>query len=403
MVDVTEEIIGILGKFPGDTLTYVNTKAFSAGAFISIGTKKIYMAPGSVIGAAAPIMMSPGGTGVEKMPETMELKITSGISALMRACAEKNGYNKDVIEAMIDKNKELTVDGVVLNEKGRILTLTNTEAERKYGNPAMPLLSSGTFASLDELLEHLGAGKAEQIKILPLGAETIARWINSISPILLIIGMLGLYIEFKTPGFGLPGIVGISAFALYFLGGYVAGLAGLEWAALFIVGLIMVLLELLFFTGTLILGLAGAFLMLLSLIMGTVDFYPGSPAIPSMPELQLPLRSLALAMLGTVIGIFALIKLLPHTSLYGHMVSTSVSAEASDTEAEQKKNSQLGWVGVAMSPLRPGGKARFEDAVLDVVTQGDMIEPGTRVRIIGHSGTEALVERAESDPDTGNA
>ncbi|HXG47710.1 MAG TPA: hypothetical protein VNO52_08800, partial [Methylomirabilota bacterium] len=73
-VDITEEIMGVLGRFQGETVTYVNRKAFSAGAFISVATRKIYMAPQSVIGAAAPIMLSPGGTGVEKMPDTMEVK-----------------------------------------------------------------------------------------------------------------------------------------------------------------------------------------------------------------------------------------------------------------------------------------------------------------------------------------
>src|SRR5512137_126821 len=92
-VDVTEEIIQIISKFKGPTVTYVNDRAFSAGAFISVATQKIYMAPQSVIGAAAPILMSPGGTGAEKMPDTMEVKMTSAIRALVRRVAEKNGHN----------------------------------------------------------------------------------------------------------------------------------------------------------------------------------------------------------------------------------------------------------------------------------------------------------------------
>jgi membrane-bound serine protease (ClpP class) len=129
-VDVTGEIVGILGQFKGETMTFVNRKAFSAGAFIAVATQKIYMAPESVIGAAAPIMMSPGGSGVEKLPDTIEAKMTSGIRALVRTSAEKNGHNIEVIEAMIDKTKELKVEGEVLNEKGQILTLTNKQAEK---------------------------------------------------------------------------------------------------------------------------------------------------------------------------------------------------------------------------------------------------------------------------------
>ncbi|HOY59520.1 MAG TPA: ATP-dependent Clp protease proteolytic subunit, partial [Verrucomicrobiota bacterium] len=106
-VDSTEEIIEILSQFKGETVTYVNRNAYSAGAFIAVATQRIFMAPESVIGAAAPIMLSPGGTGVEAMPETMEIKATSAISAKIRAQAQKNGHNSDVVEAMIDKQKEL--------------------------------------------------------------------------------------------------------------------------------------------------------------------------------------------------------------------------------------------------------------------------------------------------------
>src|SRR5437773_3717754 len=218
-VDATEEIMEIINKFKGKTVTYVNHKAFSAGAFISVATQKIYMAPQSVIGAAAPIMLTPGGGSAQDLPSTMEVKFTSALRALVRANAEKNGHNVQVVEAMIDKSRELKIDGEVLNEKGQILTLTDLQAAKKYGEPPKPLLSAGTIEDMDTLVKELGYSDAKRINIKPLGAETLARWLNAISPLLLIIGIAGLYIEFKTPGFGLPGIIGITAFVLYFLGG----------------------------------------------------------------------------------------------------------------------------------------------------------------------------------------
>ena len=157
-VDITEEIFDIIGKFSGDplppnqTVTYVNKDAYSAGAFIAVATQKIYMAPQSVIGAAAPIMMSPTG-GVSEMPSTMEVKINSAIRAKIRTQAEKNGYAIDVIEAMVDKTKKLERDGKVICEVGDILTLTNREAEAKYGEAKTRLLSSGTVESIDELIK----------------------------------------------------------------------------------------------------------------------------------------------------------------------------------------------------------------------------------------------------------
>src|SRR5437867_2820865 len=175
-VDTTREIISILDQFKGDTVTYVNKDAFSAGAFIAVATKHIYMAPGSVIGAAAPVMFSPGGE-MEKVPDTYEKKMTSAVRAMVRTSAEKNGYNVAVVEAMIDKTKGLTIDGQVIAKEGEILTLTNTEAEKKYGKPPKPLLSSGTVPTLADLLEKLGYGHAERHDLRPTGVEKLASWL----------------------------------------------------------------------------------------------------------------------------------------------------------------------------------------------------------------------------------
>src|SRR5436309_698121 len=221
-VNTTREIISTLNQFKGDTATYVNKDAFSAGAFISVATKKIYMAPGSVIGAAAPIVLSPGGDGVEKVPDTYEKKMTSAVKAMVRTSAEKNGYNIAVVEAMIDKTKGLTIDGQVIAKEGEILTLTNTEAEKNYGDPPKSLLSSGTVEDLDSLLNKLDYAEAERHYVRPTGAEKVGTWLNAISPLLLLIGVIGIYLEFKMPGVALPGIIGLGAFALYFFGGYIA-------------------------------------------------------------------------------------------------------------------------------------------------------------------------------------
>lgn len=391
-VDVTEEIIQIVSKFKGTTVTYVNDRAFSAGAFIAVGTQKIYMAPQSVIGAAAPILMVPGGGVADKLPDTAEAKMTSAIRSLVRVQAEKNGHNIEVVEAMIDKTKELKMDDEVLNKEGNILTLTDRQAAKEYGNPPKPLLSSGTMESLDALLTTLGYADGQRVEIKPTGAEKVGLWINTIGPLLLIIGMVGLYVEFKTPGFGLPGIVGIIAFALYFFGGYTAGLSGALWAVVFVVGLILVALELFLFQGSMIPGVCGAILMLVAIVMGTVDMYPGTPRLPTLPQLQLPLRDLGIAMIGTIIVGLILTPLLPKTSLFHKLVSQTASGVSSVAAQEAQQEARIGQAGVAISQLHPGGKAQFGGEILDVLTQGEMIEQGRPVKIISHTGASAVVE-----------
>ncbi len=393
-VDTTREIIDILNQFKKQTATYVNKNAFSAGAFISVATQRIYMAPQSVIGAAAPIVLSPGGEGVEKIPDTYEKKMTSAVRAIVRTSAEKNGYSIPVVEAMIDKSKGLTIDGHVIAKEGEILTLTNTEAEKEYGDPPKKLLSSGTVESLDELLKKLGYGDAERHDLKSTGMEKIGTWLNALSPLLLLIGIIGIYIEFKTPGVALPGIIGVAAFALYFLGGYVAGLSGMEWIVVFLLGLALVIVEIFVYPGTIALGLAGAALMLIALIMAMVDIYPGMPSLPSLPQLKLPIQNILIAMAGGGVAIGILSRVLPKTTLYGKLVSQSASGVRTEATQEQQRTARMGQTGLAISTLRPGGKAQFGDEILDVISQGELVPKGTKVKIIGYSGGAAIVEVA---------
>jgi membrane-bound serine protease (ClpP class) len=393
-IDSTMEIIDILNEFKGQTVTYVNDRAFSAGAFISVATQKIYMSRDSVIGAAAPVMMAPGGNGTQDLPSTVEAKAVSAVRALVRRSAEKNGYNIDVVEAMIDKNKELEVDGKVLNKKGELLTLTNTEAEKEYGKPPKPLLSSGTVGSLEELLKKLGYTDAKVTEIKSTGAESFAAWINAISPLLLIIGLLGIYIEIKTPGVFIPGIVAGVAFLLYFFGGYVAGLSGMEWVVVFIIGIGLIISEFFVHPGTVLPGVIGIALVLVALLMAMVDVYPGGPTLPTMPQIQWPLEELVISVGTSMVIMLILARVLPSTPMYRTLVSRGASGVSSIAKMEQKQASRVGQVGVAISNLRPGGKAQFGSDVLDVITRGELIAKGQNVRIIGSSGSDLLVETA---------
>jgi len=407
-VDITEEIFDIIGKFSGETVTYVNKDAYSAGAFIAVATQKIYMAPQSVIGAAAPIMISPTG-GVSEMPSTMEVKMNSAIRAKIRTQAEKNGYAVDVVEAMVDKTKKLERDGKIICEEGDILTLTNLEAEAKYGEAQTRMLSSGTVESIDALILELFHAGAQRVDVAPLGVEELGTWINAISPILLLIGIIGLYIEFKTAGFGVFGAVGIAALVLYLFGGYVSGMAGIEWVGIFVVGVALVAVELFLLPGTIFIGLIGVVCMFVALVMGMTDLYPfragegegGGGVVPQvegidfvMPDFSRPIRDLLIAFALSVPIIWALAKYLPQTALFAAFTSSAASGVESVAAVAAEVESRLGQAGTSTTPLNPGGKAMFGDALCNVITQGEMIAAGTPVKVIGHRGSDLLVIEA---------
>ncbi len=395
-LDETLKIIDSLERFQGLTVTYVNNEAISAGAFISYGTKKIYMSPRSVIGASAPIMGGPVGmSSGGEIPDTLKQKVVSMIRAQMRACAERNNHNPDVIEAMIDPEQELIVDGVMISAKGELLTLTNEEASRCYGNPSVPLLSSGTIDSLEELYKELNVDKNRVVTITPLGVEKIASWISNWSAILILVGMVALFLEFKTPGFGIFGIVGISALAIYFIGNHIAGLGGLEWLIFFVIGVGLVVAELFFIPGFGILGAGGLLLMFASLVMGMVDFYPSDGFLPDLNMLKKPLANVFLAIFGMIVFLILFARFLPKTSIYAKMISSSVSGAIESKTIEKIQQELLGKKGISLSILRPSGKALIEGKAVDVIAQSDMIEKGKKVQVVSYSGVNPVVEEVK--------
>jgi membrane-bound serine protease (ClpP class) len=393
-VDVTEDIIRLLEETSMKTYTFVNPKAYSAGAFIACATDQIFMAPGSVIGAATPVMMIPG-QGVADLPKSYEEKINSAMRALIRATAQQKGHNPDVFEAMVDPDKELVYDGKTINPKGKLLTLTSDEAAQSYGEPSKPLLSAGTVKSLDELLVKTQLADATVVRVEPYGFEVAARWITTLSPLLIMIGFLAIYIEMKTPGIGIPALVALICFVIYFLGYFVAGLAGWEEAVLFAVGVVLLAVEVFIIPGFGVTGMLGIAAILVALVLSMVSRMPSSPVLPTWPQLQLPLLKVLGGFVGAGIGALVLARFLPKTSLFRRLELTAATSAAEGyTSSTGSARTLLGATGVAETTLRPAGKGRFGDRLVDVVTEGDLIDKGQPIKIVLVEGSRVVVVRA---------
>jgi membrane-bound serine protease (ClpP class) len=396
-VKITQDITDILRKFePQDqTYTYIDTKAISAGAFISSATRYIYMAPGSVIGAATPVMMAPGG-GAQEMGESYEEKIQSALKALVRANAELNGHNPVVFDAMIDRDQGLEVGGETVVPAGKVLTLTSMEAEKVYGSDTKPLLSAGTVDSLDDLITQIGGSPETAVKIEATGAEQIAKFIVSISPILIAGALLLGYIEFKTPGFGLFGSVGAVLAMLFFFGHYVAGLSGNEYIIFLFIGVILIAIEIFLIPGTLVAGMTGLALVTGSLIFAMADVYPNEGFLPSASALQGPLLTFGQAMILVIAGVYASIYFLPKSRLFQHLVLDNTLASQQYPAAgqtAQSARSEIGMEAMTITPLHPGGKIEVDGKPLDAFTEGGYIAQDSTVKIIDFRGSQALVEK----------
>src|SRR5262245_43674283 len=391
-LDTAADIVNALNQTKIPTYTFINTNAGSAGALIAIATQHIYMSPVSAIGAAAPIL--PTG---EDLPATAREKTISYWSALVRGSAIKNGHNPDVAEAFMNKDKEVKIGDRVVHPNVAVLTLNAQEATERINDK--PLLAEATVDSIADLTKKAGL-KGNTVTIEPTGFEQIAFWITALAPLLLLGGILGAYLEFKVPGATWPGIISAICFALFFLGHYLAGLAGWEVVALFILGMVLVLIEILFFAHTtIVFGVVGVFLMLASLLWTMVDRYPGQNFFPTGRMLAIPLLNMFIAIVGSFIIIALLARYLPRTSIYRRFALMDSNPPGPSLGGVPRHFATAlalvpGMRGTAVTVLRPSGKARFADHVVDVVTQGEFVAPQTPVTVIQTDGMRVVVKSA---------
>jgi membrane-bound serine protease (ClpP class) len=391
-LDTATDIVNALNQTKVPTYTFINTNAGSAGSLIAVATQRIYMAPVSAIGAAAPILPSD-----EDLPATAKEKAISYWSALIRGSATKNGHNPDVAEAFMNKDKEIKIGNRVVHQKGAVLTLNAQEATERING--RPLLAEGVADSVNDLIKKAGL-KGNKVTIEATGFEQIAFWITALAPLLLLGGILGAYLEFKIPGVTWPGMISAICFALFFLGHYLAGLAGWEVVALFVLGVVLVLIEVLFFAhSTIVFGVVGVLLMLGSLLWTMIDRYPGQNFFPTGTMLAMPLLNMFIAIVGSFIVIALLARYLPRTSIYRRfalMESNPPGPSLAGVPRQFITALRLtpGMQGTSVTVLRPSGKARFADHVVDVVTEGEFIAPQTPVTVTQADGMRVVVKIA---------
>lgn len=392
-LDAALEIMKALDQFEGRTATYVNGEAISAGAFISSVTQDIYFAPKGVIGAAA-VVNSGGG----EVDPTMRKKINSYLAAKVKAYSEGRGYRAQVIQAMMDEDYELKIGEEVIKAKGELLSLTDVEAAKSYGEPPLPLLSSGTYKSLDALLTaRFGAGCYRLERLEVTWSETLAQYLTSFAPILLGLGILFVYIEFKTPGFGFFGFAGGTMLLLVFFGHYVAGLSGYEAVLVFILGLALLLTEVIFFPGVLVMAVTGVLLMFGAVVWSMVDYWPDQPLTINGDMFVLPATNLLLGLALAALLALLLARFIPKGWFFTRLAVAGGAGSAAQTaglapEESAHAGSLLGARGVVATGLFPGGQIEIDGRRYEARLELGTAVAGTRVVVVRTSDFGLIVE-----------
>ena len=393
---VTFEMLEAIGKFPGKTVTYVNDEAISAGAFISAATDEIHFSKNGIIGAAAPVDAS--GADINK---TMNAKILSYLKARVRSMSEGKGFRGQVITAMADLNYELKIGTEVLKPKDELLSLTAQEAMKSYGDPAAPLLGAGIAGSLEELLDSIhGRGNYSVTRLEATWSENLAQYLTNLAPLLMALGMLCLFIEFKTPGFGVFGISGGILLGLVFFGHFAAGLSGHEPALFFLLGVILLVVEVFFFPGTAVMAVVGLALMLGSLVWSMADLWPNEPLSFSGEVFMRPLMNVLAGVLVAVAAFLALLRFLPEGGPWTRLIlQAAVRGEPAAVRpllagpAEPSlATSIIGQTGVAVTPLFPSGQVELAGRRYEARVAMGFAEVGAKVVVTGHAEFGLIVE-----------
>jgi len=396
------------------TIAFVKRKAISAGALIALSANRVYMAPGATIGDCAPILAGGGEDGIQYAGE----KIESPLRARFRALARRNGFPTELAEKMVSR------DGAVLEivregaprefaykddwdartdsakagatvktalADGQLLTMDDAEA-LKWG------FSQGTYPDAQAL--EKARGWSETTTAETTWSEDFARWISKFVPILFVIGLAALYLEYKNPGFGFFGIVGILALGLALGSQYMVGLADHTELLLAVIGVLLIGIEVLLFPGTLVLAGAGLLLVAAALILSLQGFTIPDPTMPWQMEalrynVLVVVSTLVIGLLVSFLSMRFLVPRLPGTS--GAYLKDTLAGVHAPQQAEDSSTPLLGRIGTVVSPLRPVGRVRIEDLEHDAVSEGDLLAPGTRVVVVGSGPSELVVRRAPEE------
>jgi membrane-bound serine protease (ClpP class) len=431
-VDSADEISKYLIQELPDTIhtvAYVNTEAISAGAMISVSCKDIIMRNNTTIGCSAPIVM-----GGSEMGEAEREKSESFVRSTFARAAQANGYPEALLKAMVSQDievwqvKNTQTDRMEYYEKeylpddadmydrdsqklvlkeGELLTLTDQDA-LKYG------IARSVVDDIQQALAFLQqrdgvAISKDVIRLETIWSEELVRWLTSpIVVSVLVLGiMLGIYVEFNTPGLGLPALLAVVCLVILVGSRYLIGMANWIEIALLVLGFLLLMVEIFVIPGFGVAGLTGIICIFAGLLAMWVKNAPGE--IP-WPRGELAWGVFTDGLFGMAVGFLlfvviaaVLAKYMDRMPLLKRFVlksavtgkQTAVS-QTFEPVAEQPVLN-VGQTGEVVSALRPAGKARFGSSIVDVVADGAFVDKGSHVKVLEVHGNHVIVSEEKEN------
>lgn len=360
------------------TIAFIHPRAISAGALISLATDHIVMVEGGTIGAA---------TAVDQQGNKASEKIISYFRNEMKATAEKTGRPSKLAEGMVDED----VDIEDLAPKGKLLTLTTEEA-LEQGIAEHIITESNRSEQLVAVLKHYELENANILRQTTNWTEVIVRWLTypTLASLLMSLGFLGLIFEIQSPGWGIGGTLGLICLGLFFGSHLLVHLADWGEIMLFLLGLILVFIDLFFVAGFGVLAIPGVGLMIVGLFLSLM----GRTELWTMDSISGALTPLLAAMIITTLLAIVMIRMLPRSTFWDRVILTT-EEKASDGYRTSPYEDFKGATGFARTDLRPSGTGEFDGRRVSVATEGNFLEKDTPITVVNVEGSYIIVRKSD--------
>lgn len=379
-VNFADSIRTLLLNADMNTIVFVNNNAASAGTLISLACDYIYMHTGASLGAASV---------VNQQGEIMPEKYQSYMRGLMRATAEAKGRDPKMAEAFVDPNVSL----LQWKEDGQVLTFTASEAVKAN-------LAKAQIKGIDEIFTDLSISLPQVTTYeLTFVDRIIGFLINPMISGLLIMGIMGgIYFELQTPGIGFALVLAIISASLFFAPLYLQGLADHWEIALFVIGVLLLVLEVFVIPGFGIAGVLGIIFLLCGLAFSMLanDFLDFKISKPGLLVNSFLIVVSAMIFSVALLVIFG--KNIMRSSLFKRLVlADEQTAESGYTSSVPKVN-LINKNGVAKTVLRPSGKIEIDGIWYDAVALDGFIEAGDQIYVEKHENYSLFVRKLEDKP-----
>lgn len=393
MVDMADSIRTKILNSKIPVWVFIDNQAASAGALISIACDSIYMRKGGSIGAA---------TVVDQSGNVVPDKFQSFMRSTMRATAEAKGQdtivvgkdtilkwrrNPHIAEAMVDPS--IYIEGII--DTGKVLTFTADEAI-KHG------YCEGKAETVDDLLKQAGVKEYKLAEFRPSLLDKLIGFLTNpiVSGLLIMAIVGGIYFELQSPGIGFPLGLAILAAVLYFAPHYLEGLAEHWELLLFIIGIVLVLIEIFAIPGFGVTGISGIILIVSGLTLAMIDndLFKGTGGF-SWIAIVRPFGIVVASVFLGLVGGIALSKKLLTSSMFPNLaLSLELTEKGGFVGVDLQMKSKVGMEGVAITVLRPSGKVQIDDEWFDAMSEYGFIEKGEKVKIIKDEAGQLYVVKA---------